>query len=814
MGSKQILIFPLLGLSLFVLLSFPGSSLGATPTSEEDLYAHVFGNASVETALPLIINGKAAGEISAKLKGEKLESISGDALVEKFKILLTQESFDRLRNLEPWVEPRELAYPCEYNPVKLQIELRVPTSALKPHSADLANDPRLKYAGMEYRPAPYGAALNTTLERGYGDDTLGGDNLLGSYDGFVNLKGYVFSARGRYERDYNSEEKGRWVRGDRTLVKDFVPQRLRAQIGDTRSANFGYMAGRQIGGINLRRNFTIDPYTRPYPQGSRNLVLQTPSRVKTYVNGSLIRDERMDAGNYNLANLPLLDGLNFITLEIEDNLGQKRVENFSLSTAVNILRQGELDFSISQGRPYQDAQFSREYTEEQLLSGYFQYGISNSFSAGAYGQSQGDFYLAGLSAGLSTLYGNTFFESATSQLDGEAGSALSVSWRLQKTGQRIGSGFSSFLKYENFQGVFSRNDFLSDAPIRDSLEGSLSLPLVAGITLGLGLGRGRYQDVSLPDREKLNLSMNWRVHTGLNLNVYGSRLTNQFGEANETLSAFLTWDIERGLLSVFRDVKNETTRLSYQSGVYNQLYRPRFDSSIEDGGGGQRGELNALLATPVADFSLRARGAQSADGESFSQGSARISSALLFAYDDEDNEAAFAISRPGTSSFALFKTSENIRGQKIALRSTSPYADNETPIVGDLAFSNLVAYQYRPVEIDPTSLDPGLSLEREKFILLPGYKSAHLIRVKDQGLRSIEGVLMRDGMPISLKIGKIGDTMFFTNREGYFYAEGVSEEDLRISIDGSSKLLSIDSRKKGIIDLGVIQLPKPESRNE
>lgn len=769
----------------------------------QDIYSRVFGNALVETELAVFINGKDAGEIPVRIQGEEVTAFSRATLGPKLELLIKKDRFSGFSGDSEWLSPEELPYPYTYDPGKLAVKFLVPMDHLLPVFADMGNDPRIKYAGSQSMPAPFGGGVSYVFERSFGDEYLGGDYFSTYYDGFVNLNGYVLSSQGRYEEDIENSGEGQWHRGDTNITKDFISQRTRLQVGDTVSSSFGFMSARQVGGASLRRQFSIDPYRKPFPQGDREITLQNRSRVKTYVNGSLIKDETMPAGNYKLRNLPLIDGLNFVRVEVEDEFGQKRVIAFNLPTAVSILREGETDFSFTYGSPFRDERLRREYADEKFASGFAQYGFSDFYSAGGYGQSEDEFTLLGTIHGISSEYGNFFLEGAGSNHQDGSGNAQALSWRYQRTGVEIGGGFSLMSRYENYQRDFSRTREFFDAPLKESLDASISMPILSGVTLSAGVGRATYQDSSLPMRKKANLSGNWRINNSMNINFFASSVTDRSGNENHAASAFFTWSLGDGLVSVFRDVENESTRLSYQSGNYNELYRPRFNASVEESANGQRGDVGAQIPTPMADFHLRTGAAKDGDNNTHSLTSLRLASSVLFA---RDEKFAYAIARPGSNSFALFSPSDNLQGQKVALRSTSPYADTVTPLAGDLALTNLVPYQYREVEVDPTLLDNGTSLKREKFVLLPGYKTAHLIKIEDKGLRSVEGSLTRNGDPVALKVGRLGDIGFFTNREGYFYIEGVPAGESRLEIDGSVLDIEITEEKRGIFDLGEIDL--------
>ena len=777
----------------------------------EDLYSKVFGSSLVETVLPFYVNGKEAGELPARVQGEKLQDLAVWALRPKLKLILREDLLDRLpEDSGEWVAPGELFYDMVYDPQNLKLELTVPAGDLRPAFASMDNDPRVLYAGEALAPAPVAGSLTGVFERVFADASLGGDSLSAYLESFVNVNSFVLEAKGRYEKHFEDSQEGKWGSAETTLTKDFVSQRTRLQAGDAFTGSFGFMGARQVSGLVLKRRFSIDPYTRPYPQGEAQVTLLSRSRVRTYINGSLIKDEIMPAGNYRLSNLPLMDGLNFVRVVVENDLGQQRVLTFSLPSSVSILRQGESDYSLAAGRPYTRSDLDRNYEQDSLVSGHYQYGVTNNYSAGAYALKENGLTLAGALQGLATKAGNFFLEAAASETENEKGSAQALGWRYQKTGTKITDGFSLNLRHEIYQNIFSRNASEPEAALSRSSQVSLSLPLLSALTMTAVAAVGEYRDPGLQARRSYNLSGNWRLNNFMNLNFYATQIHDRNGDESVSASVFFTWNIDDGILSVFRDIENDSSRLSYQSGNFNQLYRPRLNASVEKGEQGQRADLGARIPTPMADFVVRGAASENANEEQGRLAAATVATSALFAYDDR---AAFAISRPGSASFALFSPGDGLKNEKIALVSTSPFADTVTPLAGDLALVNLAPYQYREVEIDPTEISPGIGLEKERFVLLPGYKSGHLVKIEDKGARSVEGRIIAKGRPLSLKVGSFGGVGFFTNREGYFYVEGVPAGENIMEIEGSRRVFDIDKSKRGIIDLGPIEVENERERD-
>src|SRR5690606_31818142 len=143
-------------------------------------------------------------------------------------------------------------------------------------------------------PAPVGGAVTFRGEKFWADDKIGGNYLLGGFDSFLNVNGYVLENQTVYQS--NLEHK--WFRGDTRLVKDFNDKMIRTQLGDVNYQTVGFQTLRPIGGFSFSRNFTLNPYRTPYPKFNRDFIVKTRSRVTYFVNGNLIKSEYLSPGRY------------------------------------------------------------------------------------------------------------------------------------------------------------------------------------------------------------------------------------------------------------------------------------------------------------------------------------------------------------------------------------------------------------------------------------------------------------------------------------------------------------------------------------
>ncbi len=781
-------------------------SLSSIADDEQDLFKKVFGNSFIESPLELQVLNQEIGQIKVRMQGSTIVAVETKTYYAKLNAILKKSM--NIPETE-WTQTSELPFPLEYNPEKLNLNLIIDQKLIAPTFYDVGENLKAKYAGEVIVPAPLAANLSYTLDKTYGDEALGGDYFSTSVNSFVNIHGVILSTRGFYQE--SSKEDGYWFRGDTNLTKDIESKKIRLQAGDIYTQSFSFLNSQSIGGVSIQKQFSIDPYSQPFTRGSEELKLTSRSQVKTYVNGNLYRQETLPAGNYRLTNLPLLNGINFIRLEIKDAQGIVKIIDYDIPISIATLRKGVSNFALSSGKVFTDSDKEREYVEDNITSGYYQYGVNDYYTFGGFGQVESNYNLAGLSNGFISKIGNIFVDLAHSQNleTNEVGQALAASWQYQPIGISVRRGFALVLRAEKFISDFRENSSSTNNLVDTNYESSISVPLHKTFSLNLGFAKSIFQDKSFNDRDTYRGSLNWRISPLITANVYASKTVNTLGESETQASLFLNWRFSgdsNSFGSIYKDLNQDSSRVSLTKDNSNQLYSPRIATSFEKESERERVDLITKVSTSMADIFIRGS-YEEQESDHYQMYGATLSSSILLAASN-DSGLGMAFGRPTQSSFAIFKPSEDLKDQKLAIKSTSPFADTESPIFGDLALPNLLSYQFREVQVDTGHLDIGTTLEKEKFVLLPKLKSGHLVSLRDKGLLSIEGILLKEGKPVKLKVGKLGQNVFFTDRNGYFFIDGIKEGKFNIEVMGvgSTKIHIPAKNKKGFFDLGKLEL--------
>ncbi len=769
------------------------------------------GVSSYEADLPLFDKINQIGDVKVTIEGETLRSVDRDSLINALKSYLKPDTLKSLSSLPPSIDPARLPLGLIFDPADLKLVLNLSLDSRNTDELDIAENHQRRYEGESIAPAPFGGAINYRLEQSWA--TLEEERrFTGQMDSFVNMKGLVLENQTLYQTNAERE----WYRGDTRLVKDFQKSLVRVQAGDVYPQIQGFMSGRAIGGINISRNFALNPYRLPYPTASQSFSLQARSFVKYFVNGSLIKSEFLPAGNYSAKDIPLSNGMNTVVVEATDDLGQKKTFVFRTATSIDLLNKGESRFDLSYGVPFIDQNFKRTYVEKdgKLASGFYQYGFRTDISGSLYAQNQESFTLGGTELLKATSVGNFgagYAKSHDTDRDGEAGS---LRYQYIGQGKRWFETNSLGLRYEQRSRKFQSSIFDSLNSVKNAYSANYALPLANAFTISVGGSYGDMYDNSLSNRYGYDSTLSIRIFNRHNLSFFAGRNRDEFKNWNDVAYVFLTitFPDSNDFMTAFYDKEQKTSRVTYLRDNQNKLYTPRAQGILENNDTFQMGEADVLIPTQVADLGARINARHLVDSDKvIGRGSLRMNSAFVFARDE--GEWGFGMSRPVPSSFAIFKPEDKLRGQKIALKSTSPYLESQTGLFDEITYSQLLPYQYREIQLDPTYLDEGRSLKKEKFVLYPGYKSAHLITLADQGMVMLKGVLTKkDGSPWPLQVGHAGDKTFFTNRDGIFFIEGIEPGSYALSLEGTTSKIKVDvpDDAKGIKDLGSMIMEEDE----
>lgn len=312
------------------------------------------------------------------------------------------------------------------------------------------------------------------------------------------------------------------------------------RAGDAITSGLAWTRPIRIGGLQAQRNFGLRPdlVTLPLPSFSGSAAV--PTSVDVYVDNVRMFTQDVDAGPYNLSNLPLTGtgSARFVTV---DAAGRRSEHSLSFMTSPLLLRPGLTDFSIEAGFPRGDFGVrSFDYSPTPVLNASLRRGITDWLTGEAHGEATEGFGNVGVGAAFS-IAGRALLNVAASGSYSSRGSGVSPYVSLEtRVGPLTLSGAyqRSLGDYEDLasftadkldrhpRGAFSFYDLSDPRPARESARVNVSSRLWDGSSLSLGLARV----VNADDTKVSFANLGWSRSGPRGSSIYASAYTSVSGE--------------------------------------------------------------------------------------------------------------------------------------------------------------------------------------------------------------------------------------------------------------------------------------------
>jgi outer membrane usher protein len=258
----------------------------------------------------------------------------------------------------------------------------------------------------------------------------------------------------------------RYVREDSFWRYDNQARFTTLQAGDSISSSLSWTRPVRLGGLQLRRNFSLAPelITFPLPQLAGSAAL--PSSVDLYVNGVRQFSTDVPAGPFVTANLPVLTGAGLATLTVRDALGRAVSTTLPVYIDSRLLAAGLNSYSIEAGwLRYGYGLQPFDYHGPAALSGSVRAGVSDSLTLEGHAEATAGLGDAGLGA-LWRVASCGVMNAALALSDGTGRPGLQGSLGYQLITQR----FSLTLQSQRAQGSYRDLAALSGTPPPRALD--------------------------------------------------------------------------------------------------------------------------------------------------------------------------------------------------------------------------------------------------------------------------------------------------------------------------------------------------------
>ena len=688
------------------------------------------------------------------------------------------------------------AVQVQYDAARQSVALMAPLALLKLSTTVIGASGIAAQAAS----ASPGLLLNYDL---YGTQGSGNTSSLNAFTEIRAFNGSAVlsnTALTQSSRSEGSGWQGHTARLDTTWSRSFPDDLLTLRVGDTLTGALPWSRATRIGGIQLSRNFALQPYrtTAPLPAFLGSATL--PSQVELYVNGMRQYSGQVPAGPFQLNTLPNINSTGQAQVVLTDALGRATTLNFSLYDTHQLLAKGLSDWSVDLGAVRQNYGLSSfDYGRDPAASGTWRYGVTDSFTLETHGEATRGLAAAGV-GGAWQLGALGLLSGAVAQSRHSAGSGTQLNLGYTWQNQRLNFGVDS---------TRTRGDYLDVASLYGSAPPTgTGRALVGYSTQNLGSFGLSYIYLRYAGQDATRVaSAYWFKSLGRSASFNVSLNQNLDRRSERNLFAGFSWALDGGI-SFSTGVQRDNTRTSYTADAQSSAPSEGgfgWRAGLREGEGqrGGQAELNYLgrygrVATGVSVF-----------GDS------------RYAYANASGGLVFMGGQPFASrriddAFAVVST-DGVAGVPVMLENRKI---GQTDSQGMLLVVPLNAYQNNQLAIDPMQLPAGLRLTSTKMMATPSDRAGTLVRFGITPIRAASILLVDTaGQPLPLgslvRVNGQAVEPSLVGFDGVVYLDTLDTHNvLNVETPAGACRVSFDYRKDGdgIPEIGPLRCVKDASQ--
>ncbi len=342
----------------------------------------------VDSLLSVSVNGARAGEPVALLRGPGNTFYATAALIAFWRLTAPPVAFTR--------DGADYYLVNAIAGLKLELAEATQTLSLDARS-DTLGWTRLAYAEIEP-----------------GEELAGGTGGFLNYDLTAQVADGETSVAGAFEAGVFTRFGvgiasfvGRWAKGAAELVRLDTnwtiddPLRMRSvRLGD--SITRGGVGGLPLrfGGVQLARNFSVQPGFVTFPLPSLRGSAALPSVVDVYVNDVLSGSRDLPPGPFEISEIPIVTGNGEVQLVVRDLLGREMLYSENYYAAPSLLRKGLHDYSYEAGLLRRSFGARSNAYGPMMMSATHRYGFTDDFTGEVHAEATRDVQSGGVAAGL------------------------------------------------------------------------------------------------------------------------------------------------------------------------------------------------------------------------------------------------------------------------------------------------------------------------------------------------------------------------------------------------------------------------------
>lgn len=574
--------------------------------------------------------------------------------------------------------------------------------------------------------------------------------------------------------NYSPMDKGwqnRNVRLDTQWETSWPGSAVSLRLGDTLTAALPWSRSTRIGGIQLSRNFALQPYFSTAPLPSFLGEASVPSTAELYINGIKQFEQSVPSGPFEIQSMPYINGAGNASLVLTDVQGRQQSIDLPFYSTSMLLKQGLADWSLEAGYVRKDYGIrSWQYAREPVFSGTLRYGLTNAITAELHAEGSKDLlnYGAGANIRLGQLgvITGSYSASRHDEAGGEpSGKMYSASYQWQGSYFHVNASLKKADK--NYRDIAFLHG--SDFPETNQI-----------VSTGLNLGQAGSLGVSYIKLDYFNQS--------------SSRYANAYWSKSLGRSTYLNVNFNKNL--------NDSSDYSVYAGVSFSL-GPDYRASSSFSKSGDQNSYSVDISKASREnmgWSWQVQGRYDDVASAYANASYRGNYGTygLGAQADKHRQAAYA----STSGSLVVMSGGVFAGRQVsdgfAVVSTNGVADvpvklennlyGNTNRSGLLMVAPLQAYQRNKVDIDTMNLPANMSIDKVSAEVSTQAKSGTKVLFKIKPIRAATIVLHdANGVPLALGTRVVLNKDYGTivGYGGIAYLEQLEEKNqLEVNNDG------------------------------
>jgi outer membrane usher protein len=599
--------------------------------------------------------------------------------------------------------------------------------------------------------------------------------------GFSNNLGVLTSSYvGRNLVTHDPALQANWRRLETTFTRDIPDSQMTLRLGDATTR--GGIGGRSVyfGGLQLTRNFALQPgfITQPIPviKGTSS----APSTVELYVNDALRQTSNVPTGPFAIDNFPLLTGGGNVRLVVRDVLGRETVIVQPFFSHSSLLEQGLSDWSVELGAVRQNFGTSNADYGQRFVSGLYRYGFSKETTAEISSQWGKDTQTLGFGLNMAL----------PGQILGYASLAMS---RDDTAGQ--GHNWGLGLEYSYLKQGFNARVSASSRDYRQLGQTGIAQPskLEAAINYtysserfgAMGLGLAKITSYTTGDVLTASANYSMRLGKRSTLSVSATRAFGS-GVAAPATSIGMSLNIP------LEDRMNSSTSVNHRPGQTDAY------TSVSQGLSGEFGTGWRALAGVRADQAYAEAGVYHQASKALvtgdisasrSQQSLRLGLQSAFVFID----GQLHTSRRVQDSFAIVE----VPGYPDVGVGFQGNVQARTDANGRVFLPRLQSFQRNSIRLDPSELPISAEIDNIEQIAVPAARSGvKVVFPVRTGRAALIKIVLADGQeaPAGAEIELVGDKQeFFVARRGEAFITGLQTKNtLKLKYNGGSCSISLE----------------------